>query len=291
MAKIKKVVFIGEKAVGKEALIRRYIEDSFVEQHITTIGIDFRSKDLMDTHGFSLQIWFRGGSDRFRAYRPEMLYNRVGAIVLVYDITSKNSFDALEEERKYLADNYPDVPLILIGNKTDLNNQREVPAEEAKAYADLHSMSFLEMSAKDDVNVQELFNSIIDIVKQQPSAELGGNDDKHSSLNKIRSYVDTLSQLNVKLPSKNDKEAGMKKAERLEVLFGNGKTPSQEQLEAMLRDTTNTGVIFNRSVFGPKFFRAYSKRTHSYNPVLNRPCESTSEQLLAKYYNETFKIS
>jgi len=156
-----KLVFLGEQAVGKTSIITRFMYDTFDQAYQATIGIDFLSKTLyMDDRTVRLQLWDTAGQERFRSLIPSYIRDS-SAAVIVYDVTNKTSF---ENTKRWIddvrAERGDDVVLALVGNKTDLAEERQVTVEEGEARAKEHGLLFVETSAKAGMNVKSLFRQI-----------------------------------------------------------------------------------------------------------------------------------
>ncbi|CDH60093.1 ras-related protein rab-6a [Lichtheimia corymbifera JMRC:FSU:9682] len=156
-----KLVFLGEQSVGKTSLITRFMYDTFDNTYQATIGIDFLSKTMyLDDRTIRLQLWDTAGQERFRSLIPS--YVRDSSIcVIVYDITNRNSFNHttkwIDDVRAERGD---DVIIVLVGNKTDLNDKRRVTIEEGEKKAREYNIMFIETSAKVGYNVKSLFRKI-----------------------------------------------------------------------------------------------------------------------------------
>ena len=156
-----KLVFLGDQSVGKTSIITRFMYDTFDKQYQATIGIDFLSKTMyLEDRTVRLQLWDTAGQERFRSLIPSYIRDSAGAII-VYDISSRASFtstfkwiDDVRMERG------SDVVIILIGNKCDLQDRREVSTEEAQNKAQEYGVMFLEVSAKLGSNVKALFRKV-----------------------------------------------------------------------------------------------------------------------------------
>ena len=156
-----KIVFLGDQSVGKTSLIHRFIYDSFEESYQATIGIDFMSQKMfVEDKVIILNLWDTAGQERFKSLIPSYIKDSAVAIVC-YDITSKESFDHVEkwiEDARALRDD--DVLLILVGNKSDLEDRRQVSADDARAYAEKANLMFFETSSKTGSEVKTLFNEL-----------------------------------------------------------------------------------------------------------------------------------
>ncbi|KAI0042690.1 ras-domain-containing protein [Auriscalpium vulgare] len=156
-----KIVLLGDQSVGKTSLITRFMYDTFDNTYQATIGIDFLSKTLyLDDRTVRLQLWDTAGQERFRSLIPSYIRDSTVAIV-VFDITNRQSFlstskwiDDVRSERG------TDVMVVLVGNKADLSDKRQVTLEEATAKSQQLNIMFMETSAKAGHNVKSLFKKI-----------------------------------------------------------------------------------------------------------------------------------
>ncbi|KAJ8594279.1 GTP binding protein [Rhizopogon salebrosus TDB-379] len=156
-----KVVLLGDQSVGKTSLITRFMYDQFDNTYQATIGIDFLSKTMyVEDRTVRLQLWDTAGQERFRSLIPSYIRDSSVAIV-VYDITDRQSFlststwiDDVKAERGN------DVMIVLVGNKADLSEKRQVTIEEATAKSTQMNIMFIETSAKAGLNVKSLFTKI-----------------------------------------------------------------------------------------------------------------------------------
>ena len=153
-----KFIVIGSSGVGKTAILKRLVEDTFTEESQSTIGVEFDSTIIpIDDKKVKLQIWDTAGQERFRSIAKAYYRNAVG-VVLVFDITERKSFDELStwlNDVHTLCD--PNAVIQLIGNKCDLTEERVVTLTEAENFAQQHHMQYLETSAKAGDNVRETF--------------------------------------------------------------------------------------------------------------------------------------
>ncbi|GAB5032545.1 rab gtpase [Nannochloropsis oceanica] len=163
-----KLLMIGDSGVGKTCLLLRYANDSFSPTFITTIGIDFKIKNLeLDGKRIKLQIWDTAGQERFRTITTSYFRGAQG-ILLVYDVTDRRSFESIRNwvgQIQQHADVH--VNKILIGNKCDMTPLRVVTTEEGQSLANDFGIQFFETSAKNDVNVEKSFVTIAREVKNR----------------------------------------------------------------------------------------------------------------------------
>ena len=156
-----KLVFLGEQSVGKSSLITRFMYDSFDQTYQATIGIDFLSKTMyLDDKTVRLQLWDTAGQERFRSLIPSYIRDSNVAII-VYDITSTSSFHQTTKwVHEVRSERGPDVIIMLVGNKTDLNSKRQVSVEEGESKAQELDVMFIETSALAGHNVKQLFKRV-----------------------------------------------------------------------------------------------------------------------------------
>ena len=189
-----KLVLLGDSGVGKTNLISRYISNSFDENTRATIGVEFFCKNfrINKKRTIKVEIWDTAGQERYKAITSVYYKGAKGAFI-VYDITSRKTFENVDkwigEIKERTTD---DVKLIIIGNKTDLNNEREVKSEEALIkYQDM-DIPLIETSALEDTNVNEAFINLIKIVyKDIARKEI--EERKSISDNKISQGIDLKS--------------------------------------------------------------------------------------------------
>ncbi|XP_017388444.1 ras-related protein Rab-6A isoform X2 [Cebus imitator] len=160
MCSLSKPVFLFI-SVGKTSLITRFMYDSFDNTYQATIGIDFLSKTMyLEDRTIRLQLWDTAGQERFRSLIPSYIRDSAAAVV-VYDITNVNSF---QQTTKWIDDvrteRGSDVIIMLVGNKTDLADKRQVSIEEGERKAKELNVMFIETSAKAGYNVKQLFRRV-----------------------------------------------------------------------------------------------------------------------------------
>lgn len=170
-----KVMLLGDSAVGKTCVLVRFKDGAFLGGNfIATVGIDFRNKVLtVDNAKVKLQIWDTAGQERFRSV-THAYYRDAQALLLLYDITSKSSFDNI---RAWLTEIHEyaqkDVVIMLLGNKTDMAGERVIKHEEGEKLAKEYGVPFMETSAKTGVNVELAFLAVAKELKhrsaQQPN--------------------------------------------------------------------------------------------------------------------------
>ncbi|CAH8665958.1 unnamed protein product [Heterobilharzia americana] len=152
-----KCVFVGEHGVGKTCIILRFMHDTYDPSYHATIGIDFVSKTLcFNEKSVRLQLWDTAGQERFRSLIPSYIKDSSVAIV-VYDVTSRESFIKASEWIKEIRAERPSKTLIfLVGNKVDLTDDRVISTEEAVEKAEKERLFFIETSAKTDFQIKKV---------------------------------------------------------------------------------------------------------------------------------------
>ena len=156
-----KILIIGDSSVGKSNLLLRFSDNIFHETFLPTIGVDFKIKNLtVGNNKVKLNIWDTAGQERFKTITATY-YKGSHGIVLVYDITDRNSFTNistwLSEIKKQAG---PNVVRYLVGNKCDLEEERKVSFKEGQEFADSIGISFMETSAKEKINVDDVFTGL-----------------------------------------------------------------------------------------------------------------------------------
>ncbi|XP_046975087.1 ras-related protein Rab-31 [Vanessa cardui] len=167
-----KIVVLGSQGVGKTSLVVRYIGKMFSKHISPTIGASFFTCNInLDDARIKLQVWDTAGQERFRSMAP-MYYRNANAALLVYDITSANSFASIKGWVKELQSNVPD-PMILslVGNKCDLESCRAVTQSEASQYAASIGAAYCETSALHDQGIDQVFlNTATELLKLSSSS-------------------------------------------------------------------------------------------------------------------------
>ena len=157
-----KIIVIGEASVGKSCLMIRAVKNEYKEDYEVTIGADSSSLLVkIDNKITELQIWDTAGSEKFRSM-IRVFFNNCNGAFLVYDITRKSSFEALDFWLKMLRDNTgPETKIILVGNKIDQEDKREISTEMGKLFAEKNDLfEFVETSAKTGDGVIQVFKKI-----------------------------------------------------------------------------------------------------------------------------------
>lgn len=170
-----KLVLLGETAVGKSSLVLRFVKGHFHEHQESTIGAAFLTQTVcLEDCTVKFEIWDTAGQERYHSLAP-MYYRGAQAAVVVYDITSQESFTRAKAWIKELQRQAnPNIIIALTGNKVDLADKRAVDVDEAQTYADENELIFMETSAKTAANVSDVFLAIArKLPKDAPAAGPG----------------------------------------------------------------------------------------------------------------------
>ncbi|RZC63287.1 hypothetical protein C5167_025029 [Papaver somniferum] len=172
-----KVVIIGDSAVGKSNLLSRYSRNEFNIHTKATIGVEFQTQSMeIDGKEVKAQIWDTAGQERFRAVTSAYYRGAVGALI-VYDITRRTTFDSVGrwlDELNIHSDTT--IARMLVGNKSDLGNIRDVSVEEGKSLAEAEGLFFMETSALDSTNVRTAFEMVIKEIYNNVSRKVLNSD-------------------------------------------------------------------------------------------------------------------
>lgn len=157
-----KIVVLGSGGVGKSALTVQFVQGIFVEKYDPTIEDSYRKQVEVDGQQCMLEILDTAGTEQFTAMRDLYMKNGQG-FVLVYSITAQSTFNDLQDLREQIlrVKDKPDVPMVLVGNKTDLEAERVVGKEQGSNLARHFNCAFMETSAKAKIHVNEVFYDLV----------------------------------------------------------------------------------------------------------------------------------
>ena len=180
---------LGATNVGKTSLIQQYTNQYYETNTLSTIGYEFKMKNIkikIDNieKNVKLKIWDTSGQDIYFEQALITIKNCLGSLI-VYDVSDKKSFQLVDKylDNVYSKKDKKKFPIILIGNKCDLNEEREVSFEEGKKKADSYQIDFYETSAKNNINVENVFKYLTDkIVQMNQNEFLVGIDVNHFEL-------------------------------------------------------------------------------------------------------------
>ena len=183
-----KIIFLGDQGTGKSCILNRFVEDKFDDNYQATIGLDFQSKNVkIDNQDVHLLLYDTAGQEKFRSLIP--MYTRdANIIILVYDITRKESFNHIPDWINGLTNvNFDNVIFALVGNKIDLDDKREVNKDEGIKLAQEKKCIFEEVSAKTAENFSELFyKQLFDEIVNKFKPGINGNDNEITNEEKIK---------------------------------------------------------------------------------------------------------
>ena len=158
------IIMIGESGVGKTSLIKRYTNNIFNSNHLETIGIEFYNREeRINNQIIQIKIWDTAGQEIFHSLTKNF-YRKADGIIIVYDITNKESFEKVQDWVKSVydnSDNYKEIQMIIVGNKIDLEEKREVSKEEGLKIGKYFEIDFFEASAKNSEGVRNFMAKII----------------------------------------------------------------------------------------------------------------------------------
>ena len=156
-----KTLVIGDSRVGKTSLLLKYVDKSFPEEHISTIGVEYKEK-LITKDGFNirLQIWDTAGEERFRSI-TKSIYKNTHGVLFVYDITQKDTFANVKHWIKDTENIDREIRGVIVGNKIDLPD-RVISKTDLDEIGEKYKMPVIETSAKEGTNVNECFELLID---------------------------------------------------------------------------------------------------------------------------------
>ena len=157
-----KILLLGDSEVGKSCFLMRYSDNVFVENYITTIGLDYKLKNVKLDSGktIKVQLWDTAGQDKYRTIAKNYFKGSHG-ILLLYDITKQSSFNNIREWIQDIREEVsPKAIIFLIGNKIDLADQRKISKEKGIELAEEYKLPFFEASAKSGENVDEVFKAL-----------------------------------------------------------------------------------------------------------------------------------
>ncbi|XP_069794758.1 ras-related protein Rab-3B-like [Narcine bancroftii] len=185
-----KLLIIGNSSVGKTSFLFRYADDTFTSAFVSTVGIDFKVKTVYrNDKRVKLQIWDTAGQERYRTITTAYYRGAMG-FILMYDITNEVSFNAVQDWATQIKTySWDNAQVILVGNKCDMEDERVIPAVKGKHLADQLGFDFFEVSAKENINVKQVFERLVDIICEKMSESLD-SDSSMASGNKHMRLTD-----------------------------------------------------------------------------------------------------
>ena len=156
-----KILLLGDSSVGKTCFLKRYIDDTFQDVYLSTIGFDYKYKciTLKEGKNIKLQIWDTAGQERFRTI-AKSYYKGAHGIILMYDVTDQKSFDSIKKWLEQIKEEAPNkVSVLLVANKIDIE-KRIITKEDGENIAKSYDLDIYESAAKDNINVSEAFEDL-----------------------------------------------------------------------------------------------------------------------------------
>ncbi len=163
-----KVLLLGDSTVGKTCFLKRYVDNTFQDAYLSTIGFDFKFKDatLSNGNNVKIQLWDTAGQERFRNI-AKSYYKGAHGIVLIYDVTARSTFESIRKWLNQIKEEASNrISIIIVANKIDCEEEREVTKDEGESLAKSSGLPFFEASAKDSINVNESFQYLIDNINE-----------------------------------------------------------------------------------------------------------------------------
>ena len=179
-----KILTLGESEVGKTSILRRFVENKFIKNHLATIGIDYRTK-MVRAYGkdVKLKIWDTAGQERYHNITNH-IFKGADGIVLVFDVTQETSFIKIQDWIEQIKSNVSqqDISLVLLGNKCDIE-ERVISAEKGKEMADSLKVNYFETSALNGTGINEAFMSLAKLILKKKLSANGRRTISLSSQN------------------------------------------------------------------------------------------------------------
>ncbi|EGC35471.1 hypothetical protein DICPUDRAFT_168758 [Dictyostelium purpureum] len=178
------LVVLGAGGIGKTALVIRYFQNHFVEEYDPTIEDSYRKQCMVDGSQYMLDILDTAGQDDYSAMRDQYIRNGSGFLI-IYDICCRSSFEKCPEffEQIQRVKELDSFPFVLIGNKVDLESQRQVSTVEGNELAKYYNVPFFETSAKNKTNVEECFSELVRCIKRHNQQSKRDEKNKNSDNN------------------------------------------------------------------------------------------------------------
>ena len=185
-----KYIIVGDASVGKSNLLLRYTHGVFREEYQLTIGVEFgRSNITINDQIFRIQIWDTAGQENFRSI-TRAYYKNSACALIVYDVTRRASFESISSWIEDCKNSSPkSIMMVLVGNKVDLEEKREITIEEGQELAEKYGLLFFETSAKTGQNVNEVFQKSAEAIAKKIENNYYDLDDDSCGIKKGNSVV------------------------------------------------------------------------------------------------------
>jgi small GTP-binding protein len=190
-----KIIIIGDSNVGKSNILSRYTKDQFQGNSKATVGVELGTKFVkIEGVGAKLQIWDTAGQERYRSLTSSY-YKGCHGCFIVYDITNEASFQSISTwYEQAVKEAGKDVSIILVGNKCDLESERKVSKEQGEEKARSMNASFFETSALSKVNIDDIFNEIVNNIFQRTKGQKNDDDDDIEIINENEKAINLTPQ-------------------------------------------------------------------------------------------------
>ena len=183
------IITLGESSVGKSSIINRYVENNFDYNFVSTLGVDFRKKNInINGEDIRLKIWDTAGQEKFRSIQKQYYRNSDG-ILLVFDVTKFETFNVLEEWINNIKNQTSnDIIVVLVGNKIDLNN-KVISDDEIKNFANDNKFKYFLTSAATGKNINEVFDYIVKEIYNIKSKKKKNDGNNNNNKNLKKNYI------------------------------------------------------------------------------------------------------
>ena len=163
------ILLLGDSSVGKTSIISQYVDGKFEENFLSTCGLDLKEKKIIiNDKQYQLIIMDTSGQERYHSI-AESYYKRADGIILVFDITNRNSFNSLKNSWLKDVNSHGYFPKIVVGNKKDLENIRVIKNEDIEKNKEFNEIEYFETSAKTKENIETIFNKIAELILLNPN--------------------------------------------------------------------------------------------------------------------------
>jgi small GTP-binding protein len=165
-----KIIFVGETGVGKTQIIQKFLTGKFINEHLSTVGLDFGRKNIENDEGiYKLQIIDTAGNEELKVPEIKEYYESIDAIIIVFDIQKKDAQKGIKKEREFIKSlnlNNKSYTIIIVGNKTEDKEKRMISVEEGKNFC-LEGEHYFEVSAKDGKYINDLFDLTVKSINEK----------------------------------------------------------------------------------------------------------------------------